>query len=551
MTTVPHASVDLDADTKENIAHALWMREYASESIPLDIIRRLGEVKNSRLAYGERMRRRLADLLANPESYTPDYTTRYTVLSDYAGELSARQAYVMTNLLGLDSARGYQELSPDITFHYPSDDRPQFEYQVGWHFYVGTAFGVQGQEFGIQFMFYSYSLLPPKMAEREGLSATENQIVEVHLAISAAHTRHYRITPVLVAGTTGLIRFSDNPYTYVVGKNAQSSLESGSLFPLRLQAWGIDRKFGTPVELAIDITLHQTKGYILNGEDGHAPSCGGVGTLYYSVPNLQVQPGESWLSIDGQKVPITGGKFWYDHQWGTGFMPQGSPRNSLLRGARILEEPQPDGWDWMPIQFDDDTEITLSALHSNERRAFYFQSGLNPPGIMVADADGSYIRKNGEYFPIKATLKVTDWVRSVESYDQYQASNTWYPNRVEVTVHENEVPEEKRHFVMVPLVKTGQLGFFAYGDEYSEGAVIIESPDGKRMGVGFLELISYADCWKQCLRLAGLPDTDDMVKLFKPAAVSDEMKAEVVNYLQEPENPSRLNDELAKCKGRR
>ncbi len=537
---------DLDPGTKENVARALWMSGYAPESIPPDVMSSLCGTKNHR--FGERMRRRLADLLANPERFTPDYTERYTTFCNHARDLSAHQAYAMTNLLGLDSARGYQELPQEITFTFPCDDRPQFEYQVGWHFFVGTASDAGGREFGIQFMLWSYSLLPPEMARDEGLSDIENQIVEIHLAVTPANDRHHRPRPVLVAGTTGLVRFSENPYEYAVGKNTMTSLADDSLFPVRLRARGIDEREDAPVEIAIDLTLHQTKGYILNGDGGLAPSCGGVGTLYYSVTNLRIRPGESWLSIDGTRVPLTGGKFWYDHQWGTGFMPPGSPRSDLLRAVGHLHEQGPGGWDWMAIQFDDDTEIALSALHTNDNRAFYSQTGAKPP-TMAAGAKGSYIRQNGEYESITAEIRVTDWIRSAVADGPYLATNTWYPNRVEVTVYEDAVPAKKRHFVMVPIVTTGQQGFFAAGSEYSEGAVTIESADGERIGIGFLESTGYIDARRQGLLLAGLPDTDDMIRLVSPPAVPDEMKAEVLALFQDPEIVAKMGEELAKCKG--
>ena len=548
-STSSSASADLNPETKENIARALGMREYIPELISLDVMNHLGNVKNSKQAFGERMQSRILDLLANPENCTPDYTDRYTTLYDYSAELTPHQAYAMNNLLGLDSSRGYQKLPTEIAFQFPYDDRPQYPYQVGWHFFVGSAFTATGQEYSVQLMFWRYSLLPPEMGKTENLSDLENQIVEIHFAISALNDRHYRIKPVVLAGTTGLISFSENPFCYAIGKNKLTSLANDSLFPLRLQAWGIDNRDNAPVEIAIDITLNQTKGYVLNGDQGLSPSCGGVGTLYYSVPNLRLEPSKSWLSIDGAQAQLTDGKFWYDHQWGTGFMPSGNPRSDVLRAVGAQEELKPGGWDWMEIQFDDDTEIALSALHTNENAAFYCQTGANPPGNMTADAKGSYIQLNGEYETITATILVTEWIKSIVEDDQYEATHTWYPNRVEVTVAKDTIPEDKRHFIMTPIVSTGQQGYFASGVQYSEGAVIIESTDGKRIGVGFLENVGYADSRKQNLRMAGLPDTDEMVLLFSPVQVSEEVKNECKAFIEEPDNFTRLMEELADCKG--
>lgn len=533
----------------ENTARAMWMREYIPEALPPEILQRIGGRKNSSSAFGERMRMRLADLLAAPESFTPDYTKRYTELSRYAGDLTPHQAYAMTNLFGLDSARGYKELPSDKKFSFPDDDRPQFEYQVGWHFFVGNVFDTQGREYGIQLMFWRYALLPPKMAEEAGLTDLENQIVEVHLAVSSAGRRHYRIRPVIVAGTTGLIDFSTEPYRYSIGKHCISSQSKDSLFPLRLQAWGVDNHEEVPAEISIDITVSQTKGYVLNGDEGMLPSCGGVGTLYYSVPNLRVDTNLSRLSIEGEEISLAGGKFWYDNQWGTGFMPSGSPRSEVLRAAGMLEDKPGVGWDWMEVQFDNDTELALSSIHTKEQKEFVMQTGPLPPGIMTAPAVGSFIQQNGSYFPIKAMMKVTDWVQSFVTDGPYLTTRAWYPNRVEIAVETAEVPEGCRRFVMIPIVLTGQHGFFAAGAEYSEGAVRIESPDGKRIGSGFLENVSYADACRQNLRLAGIPDTPENAELFAKPAIPGELKAAAAAFLMKPENAAKLAAELANCRG--
>ena len=543
-------SLGIDPETKENIARALWLNEYDPGLIPPEIMEKINDTKNSNPAFGKRMQGRLEDLLNNPESFTPDYTKRYEIFRTYSNEMSPHQAYSMTNLLGQDSVRGYRELTSNFKLKVPECDIPQLLYQVGWHFFVGTAFDADKNEYGVQMMFWHYSLLPPEMAKKEGLNDEENQIVEMHLAISVANERHYRSRPIVVAGTTGLIRFSDSPYSYEFGKNKIASQAKDAIFPIRLEAWSIDNREETPVEIAIDITLNQTKGYVLNGDKGMSPSCGGIGTLYYSVPNLQVAPTESWLSIGGEKIQLTGGKFWYDHQWGTGFMPQGSTRPEPLR-AFVLTQNQKSvpGWDWMEIQFDDNTEIALSALHTSANMGFYFQIGPNPPGTMTADAKGSYIRQDGEYSSIDATIQVTGWVKSVVSDGPYMATNTWYPNRVEVTVNTNDVPSDKRNFVMVPIVLTGQQGFFGSGAQYSEGAVYIESPAGKKIGVGFLESVNYADGDKQILTLAGLPDNDDMVRLISPPVVPEILRIEAQAFLEIPENRRRLEEELMNCKG--
>ncbi len=84
--------------------------------------------------------------------------------------------------------------------------------------------------------------------------------------MSDAEKRHYRIRPVLVAGTTVLIRFSKEPYSYAVGKICSHFREEGRVVPPPFSIMGIDNHEDVPAEISIDITIQQTKGYVLNGD---------------------------------------------------------------------------------------------------------------------------------------------------------------------------------------------------------------------------------------------------------------------------------------------
>jgi predicted secreted hydrolase len=540
---------DLSTETLQNVARVLWMYDYDPSEIPKDIQERLNNPANSTQAFGERMLVRLDDLITNPDSWTSDYSPRHKMFKEYSNNLSPHQAYVMTTQLGPTSSRGYQEIPQTKEFRFPEDDCPQYDYQVGWHFFVGSAFTDSGEEYGVQLMFWRYALLPPAMAQMEGLSDLENQILEMHLAISKAGDRHYRSKPYIIAGTTGLINFSPSPYRYELGRNSIRSLQDDTLFPIKLQAWGVDESGEEPVEIEIDITLHQTKGYVLNGDEGLCPSCGGVGTLYYSVPHLLLDPKTSTLGLNGQKISLSGGKFWYDHQYGSGFMPKGNPRNELIRVASALDVREPDGWDWMMLQFDDGTEMSLSSLHKTENAAFYNQTGINPPGTMIASCWGVYIKENGDYESISGSIEVDRWIQSTIHYEPYLATNTWYPNRVKVMVESAFVPEERRQFYLIPIVETGQQGYFASGSQYSEGAVYLETLAGERIGRGFLESTAYADVRKQALVLCGIPTDEYVMDLLNPVTLTQEQKDEYLAFLKKPENAQQVLDELARCRG--
>lgn len=541
----------LPQDTKENVARVLWQTKYDESKIPADVLQKLYSQKNLPDARGARTQKWLDDLMAQPDSCAPNYSERYQALKKHAGSLSGQQAYAVNLLLGSDSSRGYKEIPSSIQFSFPADDAPQNQYQVGWHFFVGSAFAQDGEEYGVQMMFWHYAMLPPAMAKAAGLSDQENQALEMHLAISRADGRHYRTKPYVVTGTTGLVQFSEAPFHYAQGKNYMRSRQTGSLFPIDLRAWGQDEAGSKPVDIGLNIGLSQTKGYVLNGDQGLSPACGGVGTLYYSVPNLRITDG-SWLEVDGKKVQLASGKFWYDHQYGTGMLPNGSPRSPLVRAFTHLEElkkgADPGGWDWLMLQFDDNTEMGLAALHTQENAKFYGQTGPNPPGTMTAPVKGLFIDQSSKTREIKGQLEVTQWTRSTVSYPPYDVTHTWYPNHVKLVFDENSgLPAERRVIHMEPIVKNGQQGWFAMGLQYSEGAVYLKNAQGDKVGRGFLESTGYADSHVQMLKLAGIPATPEMLQLLQPRTLSPEQVASCTALVIE--NSAALGQELLQCKG--
>ena len=544
----PRTPIRLDDETKDNIARALWMTRFEEDQLPKSILNQLVSYKNSNEAFGERMQYRLRDLLNHPDSFTPGYRKRYETLIEHSRSLSPHQVYAMTTLLGLDSSRGYQEIPEKADIQFPRDHPPQFRHQVGWHFIVGSCTGRSGKEYGVEVVFWQYALLPSSIAEHFGLSDLENQILELQLAVSEAGDRHYQAKPVVVAGTTGLVEFAEDPFTYRIGKNVIRSLQKGSLFPLQLQAKGADLGVDPPVEIGADLAFSSAKKPFLQGKNGCTPCCGGVGTLYYSIPNLKLNPVESKLRLKGEEVTLTGGKFWFDHQWCTGFMPSGNPKSVVLRAATNLAKPSPGGWDWFMAQFDDDRELTMAAPHTNDRLEFYMQTGASPPGTMSVEVTGKFVGEDSNVTEARGTLNVTEWRKSAKSVDpgEYNVTGTWYPNKWESRFGP-EVPEDIRNFSMTPIVQGGQTAFFGHGPEYSEGAVYLRDEKGRLVGRGFAESTAYADTMKLTLRFAGLPVSQEMLELVRRPSPSRLLKIWSLLYVNWPPQKAELMRLLPSC----
>lgn len=548
MTTPNRLPDGLDAETRDNIAGALWMPELQPDQITPDVLAKMTSQKNSNRAFGERFQYRLRYMLDNPDSFTPSFKRRYELLLQYSDSLSPHQAYAMSVLLGSDSSKGYKQL-PDVTPPgFPTTNAEDLEMQVGWYFFVGSCTGANGKEYGVELMIWRYALLPLPVARHFGLSNIENQIVELQFAISEAGGRHYQAVPIVIAGTTGLLEYGADSIYARMGKNVIKPLVEGSLFPICVQAQGTYKGSDGPVEIAIDLTLTSGKGYLLQGKDGCSPCCGGVGTLYYSMPNLVMDGSKSSLRFNGEEVTLREGRFWFDHQWATGMIPGGSPRSHVLRAAATMQKPGPGGWDWFMAQFDGDRQLTVSSLHANEFREFYFQTGPTPPGTMTVPITGKYMDEHAQQHDVSGTLAITEWLKSEDTPDpaQYPPTDTWYPNRWEFSF-DTGLPEEIRRFTMTPIVAGGQSGYFAFGGHYSEGAVYLRDPQGRDIGRGFAESVLYADVKKMLVALAGLPDSEEVHAALEHETPTLLEKAQSIAYIIWPPNKKELGRLMASC----
>src|SRR5206468_1629596 len=110
-----------------------------------------------------------------------------------------------------------------------------------------------------------------------GLTDIENQVVDLQFAFNRGSAAHYQAVPICLAGTTGLVEYSINPFHAAFGKNVMHSLSPTDLFPLHVQAHGWDRGKDPAVEMEMDIVFSSGKGILLNFKEG-VLSIGGIGT---------------------------------------------------------------------------------------------------------------------------------------------------------------------------------------------------------------------------------------------------------------------------------
>lgn len=528
----------------EDFAHLLWQRRFDPEELDDELKSKLTDEKNSPRSAGERMRQFIEHLIAHPVAHVPGHSKAWESLLPYCESLTPLQTYAMRNLLGKEANQGYLPMPDEVHLDFPRDHEVKLTAQTGWHFLVGSCWDSEGHEYGIEFMLFGDALFPPKLAADFELSDLENQVVEMQFAISIRGGDHYQVEPIVAAGTSGLIRAESDPFAFYLGRNGFESQGSGELFPLRVQGWGLDRGGDEPKEIAIDLMLSSGKEYLAQGEHGAMPSIDGMGTFYYSIPNIQIDPGASSLTIDGNRVQLERGEFWFDHQWG---YLSTTPRSHVLKAAKYSSTPDPEGWDWFMVQFTGDRQVTMFAPHSNEYIDFYFQTGDNPPGPMTRRVGGTYMDTDKSTRLVWGTMVVDDWVKVERSPrpDRYPPTHTWHPNHYQFTF--DDLPSDVADFTLTPIVDGGQSAFFATGIQICEGAVVVKDSSGSDIGRGFAEAVNYADATPNMVRLAGVPDTADMVELLRAKRPAFGTRARNTLYVLAHQRD--LNEVLAQSRG--
>lgn len=152
----------IDDNTKRNIAAALWEQDFDTKILDAETLKKVNSEKNSNSAIGDRVRSYVKWLGEHPQSHNPSYKKRYKKLENAIGELNAHQAYVVAmKFLGQNSTQGFDPMPVNADLEFPRDHEPKLRSQVGWHFFVGSAWGEDGEEYGIEMMFFQVALLPP------------------------------------------------------------------------------------------------------------------------------------------------------------------------------------------------------------------------------------------------------------------------------------------------------------------------------------------------------------------------------------------------------
>jgi len=334
-------------------------------------------------------------------------------------------------------AADYKSALPGYRYQFPRDHFDHPDYQTEWWYYTGNLTASDGHRFGFELTFF-----------RQAVSRDTNQstwlihdLYMAHLALSdlGGH-RFYHDERINRAGP-GLSGIDQNAGLIWNG-NWQAQLTEGKH---NLRAIG--DSFG------IELGLTPAKPPVIHGRDGISRKAEGAGHASHYISFTRMITSGT-IQLNGTTYQVQGAS-WVDHE----FFSESTDPGEI-------------GWDWLSLQFDNNTELMLYRLRHKD-------------GSVDPYSSGSFIDAQGNCHFL-----------SLQDFSMTPADETWispetagkYPIRWHVAVPGLDLRAE----ITTPLANQELSG--SIGPNYWEGAIDIS---GKQSGyslggVGYLEMTGYA-----------------------------------------------------------
>jgi predicted secreted hydrolase len=364
------------------------------------------------------------------------------VLAGCAGQaqtvVSADVVQAMSAPPGAEFARAFEP----IEFEFPRDHGPHPEYRTEWWYYTGNLSDDAGGDYGYQLTFFR-SALTPDAAPRTSDLAT-NQIYMVHFALTDGPRGEHESFERFSRGAGELAGAQGEP-------SFRAWLEDWTATEIepdvvRLQASAA----GTAGEVAIDLTLRETRPPVLQGNRGldqKGPEPGNA-SYYYSLTGLDTS---GTITSAGRAIPVNGVS-WMDHEFGT---------SALAANAA--------GWDWFSLQLDNGAVLMLYTIRTTD--------GSDPKAKgTLAWPDGSQQALTGADFTLAPT---EEWTSA--------RTGITYPSGWQITL-----PGQNATLTLTPLIPDQEMDVSFV---YWEGAIDVAGTwDSEAVtGRGYVELTGYGE----------------------------------------------------------
>lgn len=249
---------------------------------------------------------------------------------------------------------GWAPALPGWQYEFPRDHHAHPDFKTEWWYFTGNLAAEDGRDFGFQLTFF-------RQGVRRGPAATRFAVDDIklaHFAVTDIGDRRFRCAQRVSRGSFGEAGFGDGDRIAWI---EDWTLRVTGQNRFRIEAR--DRDF------ALALSLVAAKPPVFHGEDGISRKAAGEGRAshYYSYTRLAA---EGVLTLSGREIAVKG-LSWFDQEWAT---------NQLTEDQT--------GWDWLSLQFEDNTELMLFQIRLKD-------GGRDP------FSHGTWIDKNGRTTPVK------------------------------------------------------------------------------------------------------------------------------------------------------
>lgn len=271
-------------------------------------------------------------------------------------------------------------------YRFPGDHGNHSGFKTEWWYFTGNLRSADGAEFGYQLTFFRQGVRGPG-----AVAATSRFVVSdvkfAHFAVTDISSGRFHHFQRLARGAFGEAGFDDGERLAWI--NDWTCARTGTnAFCLSAKEEGI----------SIELDLASAKAPVVHGRKGVSQKAEGEGRAshYYSLTRM-VTKGR--ITIDGKVFEVTGTS-WFDHEWAT---------NQLAVHQK--------GWDWFSLQFDDNTELMLFQIRTDEGKqdphsagTFVFEDGsdlkIGQAGFLLEPLDWWRSEKTGANYPVAWRLSV-------------------------------------------------------------------------------------------------------------------------------------------------
>ena len=244
---------------------------------------------------------------------------------------------------------------PGWKYEFPRDHFAHPDFKTEWWYFTGNLTAEDGRGFGFQLTFF-------RQGTRRGEDAVTRFAVDdiklAHFAVTDIGEGKFRYAQKVSRGAFGEAGFSDGDRIAWIDD-----------WSLQLTGPGKFRLEAKDAGFALALDLRSTKEPVFHGENGVSQKSAGEGRAshYYSLARLAA---EGTLTLDGREIPVKGWS-WFDQEWAT---------NQLTENQT--------GWDWLSLQFEDNTELMLFQIRLKD-------GGRDP------FSHGTWIDAEGNATPVK------------------------------------------------------------------------------------------------------------------------------------------------------